>query len=79
MNNTDIDFVRTIKEVIVRRGEDLTKPVVLSNRTFLASIRNFYGYGTHDSVAKKARHLASEGLIVPNGVDFVLTEKAKSL
>ena len=79
MNNKDRDFIKTLKEGLKQHEQDMSKPVVFTQRVYLNSIKNFYEYATEKSVRGKAKQLVKEGLFLSNGVDFELSQLAKSL
>ena len=77
MNAKDLDFMKTFFLGLENNGVDLTTKTMFYNHIFRNSITSFYGYSKSKTITEKMKHLIDEEMFEFQGLDLILTNKAK--
>ena len=79
MRQKEIDFIVAFVGGLKKRGRNLDGEVVITTRTLMASIRNFYSYKTEKSVIETVDLFIKLGMFLPCGFNLKLTDLAKKM
>jgi len=79
MNPQNKEFIYALIKNLKENEMDLSKPIILTQRMYLNTIRSFFNYSTEKKVIWKAKQLVEDGLFLSNRTDFELSATVKEL